>query len=105
MNPPHVQPAAAIIDLTDSAPPAPVGLFHLDDRVQRRAGTSEKSQWGTIVGSIEDDWLVIDNDGVTHHDRAADLLPALHGQRRSRSASVGLSPGVPERSTPTPNAS
>jgi hypothetical protein len=93
MNLPHVQPAAVIIDLTDWARPAPAGTFLVDDRVKRRAGTSEKSQWGTIVGSAQDDWLVLDNNGVTHQDRAVDLLPALHGQLRCRSGSVGLSPG------------
>jgi hypothetical protein len=67
------------IDLTDGGVAAEGDTFHVDDRVQRLNGGSEESRWGTITGRIDsaqNDWLVVDNVGVTHRDNAAQLCPA-----------------------------
>jgi hypothetical protein len=72
------------VDLTDQV--IVVNEFHVDDRVERLASETERSHWGTITSRIHvqgrDDWLVLDNDGVTHLDPGRDLAPARRGRFR-----------------------
>lgn len=63
--------------------------FQLNDRVERLTGESERSSWGTIIGEVNaveagTEWLVRDNDGVTHRDQSADILRAVRGRKRNR---------------------
>jgi len=72
------------LDLTDRV--LVVNEFHVDDRVERLMGEGESSHWGTITSRIDqeglDNWLVVDNDGVTHLDPGSDLAPARRGRNR-----------------------
>ena len=73
------------IDMTDRDVAAEDDTLHVDDRVERLKGESEESQWGTITGRVADagdDWLVVDNSGVTHRDNAAQLCRARRGHAR-----------------------
>jgi hypothetical protein len=75
------------LDFTDEV--VIVNEFHVDDRVERLASETERSHWGTITSRIHregpDNWLVLDNDGVTHVDPGRDLAPARRGQFRRAS--------------------
>jgi hypothetical protein len=77
-------PVEFAVDLTDQV--VAVNDFQVDDRVERLASETERSHWGTITSRIHlqggDDWLVIDNDGVTHLDPGRDLAPARRGRYR-----------------------
>jgi hypothetical protein len=79
------------LDLTD--PVVIVSDFHVDDRVERLASATERSHWGTITSQIShegpDNWLVLDNDGVTHLDPGRDLAPARRGQFRRPPRDLG----------------
>ena len=72
------------VDLTGT--PAAAHTFHVDDRVERLSSTTERSHWGTITSGVHlqdrEDWLVVDNDGVTHQDAGDDLVLARRGQTR-----------------------
>jgi hypothetical protein len=72
------------LDLTDRV--VVVNEFHVDDRVERLTGEGESSHWGTITSRIlqagSDNWLVVDNDGVTHVDAGSELAPARRGRNR-----------------------
>jgi hypothetical protein len=82
-EPPQANPEL-LVDLTEHV--VIVNEFHVDDRVERLASETERSHWGTITSRIHlqgrDDWLVVDNDGVTHLDPGRDLAPARRGRFR-----------------------
>ncbi len=79
---------AESVDVTDETVAAENPGFHVDDRVERLLGNSEEERWGTITARAAGagpNWLVVDNDGVTHRDNATELSLAIpSGGKRAK---------------------